>query len=164
MFKKSAFHATKYILLMPRGLWQVSWIISKGKKNVLVRQICIHFFKLHCHSGTLWPLLPANSFLWTAASDSSHHCVVLASENSLPLRNLRGLPCGAVVKNLLTKAGEVDLTHGSGRSPGEGDGNPLQYSFLEKPMERGAWQATVQGVTKSRTWLSTADTCTHKET
>ena len=43
---------------------------------------------------------------------------------------------------------------GLGRSPGEGNGNPLQYSCLEKPMDRGAWQATVNGVTKSRTRLS----------
>ena len=43
---------------------------------------------------------------------------------------------------------------GSGRSPGEGNGNPLQYSGLENPMDRGAWQATVHRVTKSRTRLS----------
>ena len=43
---------------------------------------------------------------------------------------------------------------GSGRSPGEGNGNPLQYSCLEHSMDRGAWQATVHGVTKSRTQLS----------
>ena len=43
---------------------------------------------------------------------------------------------------------------GLGRSPGEGNGNPLQYSCLEKPMDRGAWQATVHGVAKSRTQLS----------
>ena len=42
---------------------------------------------------------------------------------------------------------------GSGRSPGGGNGNPLQYSFLENPMDRGAWQATVHGVTKSQTRL-----------
>ena len=42
----------------------------------------------------------------------------------------------------------------SGRLPGEGNGNPLQYSCLENPMGRGAWQATVHGVTKSQTWLS----------
>ena len=42
----------------------------------------------------------------------------------------------------------------SGRSPGEGIGKPLQYSCLGYPMDRGAWQATVQGVTKSWTWLS----------
>ena len=42
---------------------------------------------------------------------------------------------------------------GSGRPPGEGNGNPLQYSCLENPMDGGAWQATVHGVTKSWTWL-----------
>ena len=41
------------------------------------------------------------------------------------------------------------LIHGSGRSPGGGNGNPLQYSYLENPMGRGAWQATVPGVTES---------------
>ena len=43
---------------------------------------------------------------------------------------------------------------GSGRSPGQGNGNPLQYYCLENPMDRGAWWATVHGVAKSRTWLS----------
>ena len=42
---------------------------------------------------------------------------------------------------------------GSGRAPGGGDGNPLQYSCLENPMDRGAWRATVQGITKSWTQL-----------
>ena len=44
-----------------------------------------------------------------------------------------------------------DSIPGSGRSPGEGNGYPLQYSCLENPMDRGAWQATVHGVTKSQT-------------
>ena len=44
--------------------------------------------------------------------------------------------------------------HGLGRSPGEGNGNPLHFSCLENPMDRGAWGATVHGVTKSRTWVS----------
>ena len=47
-------------------------------------------------------------------------------------------------------AGDKDLIPGSGRSPGEGDGNPLQYSCLENPMDRGAWQATIHGVTKNQ--------------
>ena len=58
-----------------------------------------------------------------------------------------------VVKNLPANAGEVkdtDLIPGSGRSPGEGHGNPLQYSCLENPMDRGAWLATVHRVAKSR--------------
>ena len=48
---------------------------------------------------------------------------------------------------------------GSGRSPGEGNGNPLQYSCLENPMDRGAWWATIHRVTKSRTRLSDFCAC-----
>ena len=51
-------------------------------------------------------------------------------------------------------AGDPGLIPWSGRSPGEGNGNPLQYSCLENPMDGGAWWATIQGVTKSRTQLS----------
>ena len=51
-------------------------------------------------------------------------------------------------------AGDPGSIPGSGRSPGEGNGNPLQYSCLENPMDRGAWWATVHGVAKSWTWLS----------
>ena len=50
--------------------------------------------------------------------------------------------------------GDVGLIRGLGRSCGEGDGNPLQYSCLENPMDRGAWWAAVRGVPKSRTQLS----------
>ena len=50
---------------------------------------------------------------------------------------------------------DVGSISGSGRSPGEGNGNPLQYSYLEYSMNRGAWQATVHGVTISQTQLST---------
>ena len=51
-------------------------------------------------------------------------------------------------------AGEPVSILGSGRSPGEGNGDPLQYSCLENPMDGGAWYATVHGVTKSQTRLS----------
>ena len=54
-------------------------------------------------------------------------------------------PGVSVIKNLLTNAGDMGSLPGSGRSPGEGNGNPLQYSCLENPMERGAWQATAHG-------------------
>ena len=50
-------------------------------------------------------------------------------------------------------AGDPGLISGLGRSPEEVNGNPLQYSCLENPMDRGAWQATVHGVEKSQTWL-----------
>ena len=58
-----------------------------------------------------------------------------------------------VVKNLTANAGDIrdgGSIPGLGRSPGEGNGNPLQYSCLENPMD-GAWRATVHGVSKSRT-------------
>ena len=56
---------------------------------------------------------------------------------------------GPVVKNLPANAGVVASITGSGRSPGEGNGNPLQYSCLENPMDRGGWWATVHGVARS---------------
>ena len=62
-----------------------------------------------------------------------------------------------VVKNPPTNAIDIRDTGsipGSGRSPGEGNGNPLQYSCLENPMDRGAWWATAHGVTKGQTRLS----------
>ena len=59
-----------------------------------------------------------------------------------------------MVKNQPANAGDCDLIPGSRRSPGEGNGSPLQYSCLENSMDRGAWQATVHGVAKSRTQLS----------
>ena len=59
-----------------------------------------------------------------------------------------------VVRNLPANAGDAGLIPGSGRSPGDENGNPLQYSCLGNPMDRGAWSATVQGVAKSQTHLS----------
>ena len=59
-----------------------------------------------------------------------------------------------IVNNLACSAGDPGSTPGSGRSPGEGNGNPLQYSCLENSMDRGGWQAIVHRVTKSQTPLS----------
>ena len=59
-----------------------------------------------------------------------------------------------MVKNLPVMQEGLASISGSGRSPGEGNGNPLQYSCLENSMERGAWQATVHGLAKSQTRLS----------
>ena len=55
---------------------------------------------------------------------------------------------------LIDNAGDVGLIPGLGRSPGEENGNPLQYSCLGNPIDRGACQASVHGVTKSWTWLN----------
>ena len=63
-------------------------------------------------------------------------------------KSLIGFPGGSVVKNPPASAGEAGSNPGSGRSPGEGNGNPLQYPCLENPMDRGAWWAAVHGVTE----------------
>ena len=70
-----------------------------------------------------------------------------------------GFPGRSVVKNLPTSVGDASLIPGLGRSPGEGNSNPLQYSCLENPMDREAWWSVVHGVAKSWTWLSNC-TCT----
>ena len=59
-----------------------------------------------------------------------------------------GFPGGSVIKNLPANAGDVGSIPELGRSPGEGNGSPLQYSCLENPTDREAWRATVQGVPK----------------
>ena len=64
---------------------------------------------------------------------------------------LQGLPSGSVVKNSPANAGDSGLIPGLGRALGEENGNPLHYSCLGNPMDRGVWQATVHGVAKSRT-------------
>ena len=61
---------------------------------------------------------------------------------------LRGFSGGSLVRNLPANAEDIGLILGPGRSPGEGNGNPLQYSCLENLMDRGAWRATVYSVAK----------------
>ena len=60
-----------------------------------------------------------------------------------------GFPCSSVGKEPTCNAGDLGSIPGSGRSPGEGNGNPLHYSLLGNPMDRGAWQAIVHRVAKS---------------
>ena len=69
-----------------------------------------------------------------------------------------------VVKNPPANAGDIrdiGLIPELGRSPGGGHGNPLQYSCLEYPLDRGAWRATIHAVAKSRTWLNWLSTAQH---
>ena len=61
---------------------------------------------------------------------------------------ITGFPGGSDSKESTCNAGDPGSIPGSGRSPGEGNGNPLQYSCLENPMDRGAWRATVHSVVK----------------
>ena len=65
-----------------------------------------------------------------------------------------GFLCGSDSKKSAYNTGDPGSTTGSVRAPGEGNGNPLQYSCLENSMDRGVWRTTAHGVTKSRTQLS----------
>ena len=80
----------------------------------------------------------------------------LASQDSFgtSMNILGAFLVAQMVKKSACSAGDLGLFSGLGRSPGGGHGNPLQYSCLENPMDRGAWRATVHGVTKSWTRLS----------
>ena len=90
-------------------------------------------------------LFPTSPFVW-------HHRGFLHLE-----QHVVGFPAGSAVKILLANSGNtgaVGLSPRSGRSSGGGNSNPLQYSCLRNPTDRGAWWAPVHRVAKSRTWLS----------
>ena len=87
-------------------------------------------------------------------SPTVHHLPYTHHQKPRAIENGQGIPGGSVVTNLPANAGDVDSVPEWGRFPGEGNGNPLQYSCLGNPMGRGAWRATVHGVTKSQTGLS----------
>ena len=76
------------------------------------------------------------------------------TQKRIPLGYKLGFPGGSDDKASTCSAGNLGSTPGSGRSPERGNGNPLQYSCLGNPKDREAWQATVHGITKSRTRLS----------
>ena len=102
----------------------------------------------------------------TQLSDNKiHFCFINISQyNDYPLGYIKNFLGGLVVKNSPDNAGAArDMVSipGSGRSPGEGNGNPLQYSCLENLMDRGAWWATVHGAAKSWTLTKQLSTHTH---
>ena len=82
-------------------------------------------------------------------------------------KSVEGLPGGASGKDSICQCKRPRFNPWSGRSPGGGNGNPLQYSCLENPMDKGGWWASVHGISKNQTWLCTrarAHTHTHTHT
>ena len=77
------------------------------------------------------------------------------TRDRLPTPVFLGFPSGSAGKESACNTGDLGSIPGLGRAPGEGNGNPLQCSCLENPMDRGAWQATVYGVTSARHDLAT---------
>ena len=100
--------------------------------------------------GLLWGLKGLDIWGWVKGARSLKQWI-----NNNVLLYSTGFPGGLVVKNPLANAGDLismDLIPGSGRSPGEGNGNPLQYSCLKNSMDRGAWWAMVhEGLKESDT-------------
>ena len=105
-------------------------------------QSCSCFFSF---TGSLRNPIPASS------SQRTQETSLLGTPSLRPYvwgTYVSSFPGGSVVKNPPANAGDPVSIHGSGRSPGEGNGNSLLYSCLGKPMDRGAWCATVHRVTK----------------
>ena len=88
-------------------------------------------------------ILSICNFSHSSAYVLFHHSLI-----NISLMTIGGFPGGSVVKNLPPNVGAVGLIPGLGRSPGEGNGNPLQYSCPGNPMDRGAWRVTVHGIAK----------------
>ena len=86
---------------------------------------------------------------------------VTLGENNSQTSTSRGFPDGSDGRESACNAADLDLIPGLGISSGEENGNPLQYSCLENSVDRGAWRATISGVTKSQT--GPKDTHTHQE-
>ena len=106
------------------------------------------------HSSTLaWriPWMKEPGVLQSMGSQRIKWCL---GSNTVLLIYIAGFSGGSEDKASACNAGDLGSIPGLGRSPGEGNGNPLQYSCLENPMDRGAWWATVHGVLKSQTRLS----------
>ena len=80
--------------------------------------------------------------------------VIIIKINNTNSFIIEGFPGGSDSKEYACNAGDLSSIPGLGRSPGEGNGNPLQYCCLENSMDRGLWWTTVHGVTKSQTQLS----------
>ena len=112
-------------------------------------------------------LCPCHSHIWGVLRALWLYLINLWIPLPCKVFNTRlGFPDDSAVKNLPANVGDignVGLLPRSGRSPGGGNCNPLQYSCLENPMDRGVWKATVQGVVKSWTRLSDW-ACTHAHT
>ena len=129
---------------------QEIWVWSLGREDPLGKEVAT------LSSIFAWriPWEEDTGRLQSMESQKFGHNWVTTHSGHSSRYSIKGFPCGSVVKNLPANAGHADSIPASGRSPGEGNGNPLQYSYLENVMGRGAWRPTVHGIAKSRTCLS----------
>ena len=132
-----------------------SLVVQMIKKSVVIRRP-----RFNCWVGKIpwrreWKRLQYSCWENPMGSQIRHNWATYTTTTTLMIKE--GFPGGTVVKNPPPSAGdtrEEGLIPVLGRSPGVGNGNPLQYSCLENFMDRVAWQATIHCVTKSQKWLS----------
>ena len=138
-------------------LWftSLNMIISRFINVVVFVLFCLFLggiqFNQSPPSGSkmLYIYLINNAYVYT------HICVYTHTHTHTHTRIcILGFPGGSDSKESAYNAGNLGSIPGLRRSPGEGHGNPLQYSCLGNSMSRGAWRATVSGVAESQTWLS----------
>ena len=127
--------------------------------HIFLKNWVVFFFIINLHE-VLKCILDIVFFFFFFFSPLWEACRISDPRSGMEPRPQQGRtsPVVLVVKNSLANAGDI-RDAGSipdpGRSSGEGNGNPLQHSYPENPTDRGAWRATVHGVSKSWTWLST---------
>ena len=119
------------------------------------------YLQQQCQQINTREIEESNTFKCLLCTRHIHIIWILKSNPSLK-PNQASLVAQTVSKESACNAGNPGLIPGSERSPGEGHGDPLQYSCLENSMDRGAWRATVHGITDS--WTRLTDTHTHTHT
>ena len=119
--------------------WRMLFILKCWRERVSF--FLIQFSSVAQSCPTLWPLTKSLEFNYMGRLEV-RQCPCL------------GFSCSSVGKESACNAGDPGSIPGLGRSPGEGNGNPFQYPFLENLMDRGAWWTAVHGVAKNRAWLS----------
>ena len=141
--------------------WPKYWSFSFSPSNECSGLISfrIDWFDLLVVQGTLKNLLQHQSLkasiLWCSAffMVQVSHLYMTTAKTVAWLYEPRGFPCGSGSKESACNVEDPGSIPELGRSPGEGNGNPLQYSCLEISVDRGSWRFIVHGVIKSQTWL-----------
>ena len=140
------------------------WNSSPGIESPSLALFLVMLPKAHLTShswmsGSKWVGVITPSWFSGSWRSFLYGSSVYSNESALHIRwpkywGFLGLPGGSEVKASASNAGDPGSIPGSGRSPGEGNGKPLQYSCLENPTDGEALQATVHRITASQTWLS----------
>ena len=132
--------------------WSQPWICGELLKIPVPCSILSDFISNTQYVPNMWLYLSIHSLTWY---------LLRAVHNNLETYIQPYFPGGSDGKESACRTGNLGLIAELGRSPGQGNGNPLQYSCLENSMDREAWWATFHGVTESQTRLSDWHTHTH---